>query len=180
MVVDALPGQPSGTHRWLRVPGWRDAAWWAGSLFAGVALAGGLSVASWFAFAGGPTRAPQFVEIVIPAGAAERVAAGERPPSIPSNFTFVVGDTLVLRNEDSVQHQIGGYTVPAGGVIQAPLRQASSQSFLCTFHPAGQVGLTVKGRSNPWSLLWPTFLLGIPLGLAFGAVATVLRRIDWD
>ena len=45
-------------------------------------------------------RAPKTFEITIPAGTAERIAAGEAGPEIP-NTVFVVGDTLTVHNLDS-------------------------------------------------------------------------------
>ena len=46
-------------------------------------------------------RAPQQIEMVIPAGTASQVSEGETPPSLPEDMTFVVGDTLVIVNLDS-------------------------------------------------------------------------------
>lgn len=152
---------------------------WALSLMAGLALAGGISVASWVALNDGPTRGPMPVELTIPAGTYDRIRSGAALSPIPSTLEFVQGDTLIVRNADSVQHRIGPVTVPPGGVASIPLTRASSQSFVCSFHPSGVIGLDVKARSNPWSLLWPTLLLGVPFGVAFGGLATVLRRIDW-
>lgn len=158
---------------------WRAVAWWALSLFAGLALAGGVSVASWFVLSDGPTRAPGPVEIVIPEGTYDRIQSGAALSPIPSALELVQGDTLIVRNKDRVQHQIGSFSIPPGGVTSIPLTQASSQSFLCSFHPAGVIGLNVKARSNPWGILWPTFLLGVPFGVAMGAVGAILRTVKW-
>lgn len=158
---------------------WRTVAWWALSLFAGLGLAGGVSVASWFALWDGPTRAPGPVEIVIPEGRYDRIRSGSVLSPIPSALELVQGDTLIVRNEDRVQHQIGAFSIPPGGVTSIPLTQASSQSFLCSFHPAGVIGLNVKARSSPWGILWPTLLLGVPFGVAIGAVGTILRAVEW-
>ena len=46
------------------------------------------------------SRAPKVIEIVIPNGTAEQVARGEAPPTIPDSMYFVVGDTLVVKNND--------------------------------------------------------------------------------
>jgi hypothetical protein len=153
--------------------------WWALWLFAGLALAGGVSAASWFALNDAPARGPAPVELTIPAGTHERIRSGAALSPIPNTLELVQGDTLIVRNADSVQHRIGPFTIPPGGVASIPLTRASWQSFVCSFHPAGVIGLNVKARSNPWAILWPTFLLGVPFGVAFGALATVMRRIDW-
>ena len=59
-------------------------------------------------------RIPETIEIVIPVGTAERVAAGEAEPSIPSELTFVVGDTLLVTNQDEVDHELGPLFIPVG------------------------------------------------------------------
>ncbi len=46
------------------------------------------------------TRPSQEILLVIPPGTAKRVALGQQPPSIPQNMSFVVGDTLVVKNEN--------------------------------------------------------------------------------
>lgn len=179
MIAGATRTDAEATERRSSALPWGTIAWWALSLFAGLALAGGVSVASWFALSDGPTRAPKPVEIAIPAGTYDRIRSGAALSPMPSTLEFVQGDTLIVRNEDRVQHQIGSFSIPPGGVTSIPLTQASSQSFLCSFHPAGVIGLNVKARSNPWGILWPTFLLGVPFGMAIGGVGAILRRIEW-
>ena len=53
-----------------------------------------------FIFLRETARPPQEIVLTIPAGTAEQVSRGEQPPSIPENMVFVVGDTLVVENED--------------------------------------------------------------------------------
>ena len=36
-------------------------------------------------------------------------------------MSFVVGDTLVVKNEDSVEHQLGPLWIPAGSSASMPL-----------------------------------------------------------
>src|SRR5687768_17317414 len=57
-----------------------------------------------FLFLKETARPPKSIEIVIPAGTAELVARGEQPPSLPQDMTFVVGDTLIVKNHDVVDH----------------------------------------------------------------------------
>ncbi len=52
-------------------------------------------------------RPPQEIVLTIPSGTADQVARGEQPPSIPENMVFVVGDTLVVKNDDTVDHKLG-------------------------------------------------------------------------
>ena len=45
-------------------------------------------------------RPPKTIELVIPVGTSSRVAAGEAISSLPEKMSFVVGDVLVVKNED--------------------------------------------------------------------------------
>src|SRR5687767_14164742 len=66
-----------------------------------------------FLFLQETARPPQDVILTIPGGTAEQVSRGEQQLSIPENMTFVVGDQLVVRNEDSVDHKLGPLWIPA-------------------------------------------------------------------
>jgi len=148
------------------------------SLAAGILLAGSVSVASWFALAGGPTRSPQRVEIVIPPGTAARIASGATDSPIPRDLKLVRGDVLVVRNDDSVDHRFGPFLVPSGQTVSVPQEQAGSSGFLCTFHPSGGLGLTVKNPNNPLWILFPTLILGFPFGAVIAVVWAVFSRLD--
>ncbi len=50
------------------------------------------------------SRAPQTIELVIPAGTAKKVAQGES--ILPTSQTFVVGDTLLVHNQDFTTHNL--------------------------------------------------------------------------
>src|SRR3990172_6984593 len=80
-------------------------------------------------------RPPQAIELTIPAGTAERVAAGEASPSIPSGLEFVVGDTLVVHNQDSVSHELGPIWVPAGGAGPRAVRRGGTPPHAGRFPP---------------------------------------------
>lgn len=78
-------------------------------------------------------RAPQIIELVIPAGTAKQVEAGQNEPAIPAEMSFVTGDTLQVRNEDSVSHQLGPVWVPAGATASLVLGQADKLAYSCSF-----------------------------------------------
>jgi hypothetical protein len=61
---------------------------------------------------------PQTVEIVVPAGTQERLFAGETVEVMPARLELRVGDTLLIRNEDSVTQSVGPYLVEAGGEMR--------------------------------------------------------------
>lgn len=89
---------------------------------------------------------PQQVELVIPAGTAEKLAHGDVVLGIPTEMTFVEGDILVVRNEDSVSHQLGPVWVPpqSSGVLQ--IQEANTYSYACTFEKSKVLGLNVLPR----------------------------------
>jgi hypothetical protein len=108
-------------------------------------------------------RAPTTVEIVVPEGTAERVAAGEDAPEIPAEMSFVLGDVLVLRNEDTVAHTLGPLYAPAKGSASMALNQADHFALSCSFNTTQYLGLNVRP---------PTTLRTRLLGIAFAAPPT--------
>ncbi|MCW5874214.1 MAG: hypothetical protein KIS88_06165 [Anaerolineales bacterium] len=108
-------------------------------------------------------RPPQQVELVIPAGTADKVAAGEPAPGIPSEMTFVLGDVLVVRNQDSETHTLGPLLIPAGSSASLPLNEEDNFSMTCSFNASSYMGLTVRP---------PTTLRTRLVGISFAAVPT--------
>lgn len=108
-------------------------------------------------------RAPRTVELVIPDGTAARVAAGENPPEIPAEMGFVLGDVLVLRNEDSVAHTLGPLYAPAKSSASMTLNEADHFALACSFNTTQYLGLNVRP---------PTTLRTRLLGIAFAAPPT--------
>src|SRR5574337_322221 len=84
------------------------------SMLAGLLLGWGLSEVSYYFLQTGETRPPQTIELDIPPGTADRVARGQADPSLPTSMVFVVGDTLLVKNQDSAPHQLGPLFIPAG------------------------------------------------------------------
>lgn len=108
-------------------------------------------------------RAPTTIELVIPEGTATRVAAGEDAPEIPAEMSFVLGDVLVLRNEDSVAHTLGPLYAPAKGSASMVLNQVDHFALACSFSTTQYLGLNVRP---------PTTLRTRLLGIAFAAPPT--------
>jgi hypothetical protein len=111
-------------------------------------------------------RAPTTVEIIIPAGASQRVAGGENLGTLPENMVFVIGDTLEVVNQDSVDHQLGPIWVPPGSTGRIVLEEANKFSYSCSFAPSRYLGLDVK---KPTTLKTRLTGLGIsvPTTMAF-------------
>lgn len=122
-------------------------------------------------------REPQRVELVIPAGTADSVAKGEVPPSIPEDMNFVVGDTLVVINQDEVDHQLGPLWIPPG--TSASLNLDSEQGYLlqCSFQPTKVFGLDVREPVTLGTRLTGILFAGFPLGALF-AVYSILLTSD--
>ncbi len=59
-------------------------------------------------------RRPETVTLTIPDGTAVRVAAGLEEPGIPAELEFVVGDSLVIYNDDVTAHEVGPLFITAG------------------------------------------------------------------
>jgi hypothetical protein len=115
-----------------------------------------LSEISYLALRQGEDRNPKEIELVIPAGTAEKITAGQSVPSLPGDMVFVQGDTLVVKNEDTANHQLGPMFVPAGATGRLFLNEVQNFSYACTFETTQYLGLDVRPR-----LGWSTRLEGI-------------------
>jgi hypothetical protein len=89
-------------------------------------------------------RAPQLVQIVITAGTAARVAAGEPVPSIPPGVSFVEGDVLEVINQDSVNHQLGPLWIPAGASASLAMDNPERLSYSCSFQTSKFLDILVR------------------------------------
>lgn len=110
-------------------------------------------------------RPPQEVLLIIPAGTAGQVARGEKPPSIPTDMVFVVGDVLVVRNEDTVDHKLGPLWIPANSSAQLPLGQEESLAFECTFQPGNYFGLDVREALTVGTRVYGILYAGLPMAI---------------
>jgi len=111
-------------------------------------------------------RAPTTVQIVIPHGASQLVAAGQSLDTLPENMVFVIGDTLEVVNQDSTDHQLGPIWVPPGSTGSIVLVEANKFSYSCSFAPSRYLGLDVK---KPTTIITRLTGLGIsvPTTMAF-------------
>lgn len=108
-------------------------------------------------------RAPAQIILTIPAGTANAVAEGKAPPDVPDEMTFVLGDVLIVRNEDAVAHTLGPLVVPPGSSASLPLNEEDNFAMNCSFSSNNFFGLNVKP---------PTTLRTRLLGIAFAAPPT--------
>ena len=118
-----------------------------------------------FLFLQETARPPQNVILTIPAGTAEQVARGEQPPSIPQDMVFVVGDTLVVENEDSVDHKLGPLWIPANSSARLSLNEEQNMAFECSFQPGSYFGLDVRQSLTIGTRIYGGLYAGVPLGI---------------
>jgi hypothetical protein len=111
-------------------------------------------------------RAPEVIQLVIPAGTAERVAAGEPVPSIPEDLIFVVGDTLEVVNQDREVHQLGPLTVPPGASARMAMEKPDKYAYACSFQPSQYLGLDVRQGTTLMTRL-TALLIAVPTTTAF-------------
>jgi hypothetical protein len=80
-------------------------------------------------------------------------------------MVFVLGDVLVVNNQDSVPHELGPLFVPAGASASLPMDIADNFALNCSFSSTKYLGLDVKEPTT-----WITRLVGV----AFAAPATTV------
>lgn len=122
-------------------------------------------------------REPERIQLVIPAGTADRVAAGQAPPSIPADMNFVVGDTLEVVNRDSVDHQLGPLWVPSGATASMNLDMEENYALECSFQPSKYFGIQVRPAVTLGTRITGILFAGLPLGALF-AVYSLLVTSD--
>jgi hypothetical protein len=144
------------------------------ALVLGLVIAWGIAEASFVILREKSDHAPQRIELVIPAGTADKVAAGQAVPSIPADIVFVVGDTLVVKNEDSVSHQLGPIWVPPGTSASLNLDQVNDYSYTCSFQPSRNLGLDVRPRVTWTTRIVAVLLAGIPTGAMIAVYSFVV------
>jgi hypothetical protein len=143
------------------------------SMLIGIALGAVISELS-FVVLRMTTRAPQDVILTIPAGTAAEVARGEQPPSIPQDMIFVVGDTLVVKNEDNVDHKLGQLWIPANASARLALNEKENMAFECSFQPGNYFGLDVREPLTLGTRIYGMSYAGVPLGIMIALYSFVI------
>jgi hypothetical protein len=112
------------------------------------------------------SRDPKTVELVIPLGTAEKIAKGEAVPAIPEEIIFIVGDVLLVRNEDNEDHELGPLWIPFGKSASLLLEQENAYTYSCSFKPSRYFNLTVKSAVT-WKDRLGALWYGVPPTLMF-------------
>ncbi|HVN55641.1 MAG TPA: hypothetical protein VMT46_15005 [Anaerolineaceae bacterium] len=132
------------------------------SVIAGLVLAFLISEGAYLFSPDRLERGPQTIELLIPRGTADRVAAGEPDPSLPAEMRFVQGDLLVVKNEDTSSHQLGPIWVPAGTSGSLLLDTANQYSYECSFELSRYLGVDVRPQVTWLTRLTAILTLGLP------------------
>ena len=127
-----------------------------------------------FLFLRDTARPPREIVLTIPAGTSDQIARGERPPSIPENMTFVVGDRLVVRNEDAVDHKLGPLWIPANSSAELSLDQEESLAYECSFQPGNYFGLDVHEPLTLRTRLFGISYIAIPMAILIALYSLVI------
>lgn len=127
-----------------------------------------------FLFLQETARPPQEILLTIPAGAAEQVARGEQPPSIPESMIFVVGDILVVQNKDAVDHKLGPLWIPANSSARLSLDREESLAFECSFQSDNYLGLDVHQSLTLSTRLYGMWYVGFPMAILIALYSFVL------
>lgn len=143
------------------------------SLLVGLVVGVVISETAFF-FLRDTARAPKAIVLTIPAGTADLVARGEQPPVLPENMIFVVGDLLIVKNEDSADHQLGPLWIPAGTDAQLQLSNEANLAYECSFQTSKYIGLDVREPVTVGTRLYGILFAGIPLGVLIAIYSFVM------
>jgi hypothetical protein len=87
---------------------------------------------------------------------------------------FVVGDILIVKNEDVVQHNLGPLFIPPNSSAQLPLDQEEQLSYECSFQPGNVFGLDVNEPVTIGTRIYGILDVGIPLGILIALYTAVM------
>lgn len=121
------------------------------------------------------SRDPQTILLVIPAGTAIKVAQGQSV--LPSGQVFMLGDTLQVKNEDSVTQTLGPLVIPPGASASMKLVQVGSLSYTCSFQPTKYYGIEVQQGLTLSMRVQAALLAGLPLGVLIGIYSLVIKPL---
>jgi hypothetical protein len=127
-----------------------------------------------FLFLRDTARMPREIVLTIPAGTADQVARGEQPLSIPQNMMFVVGDRLLVKNDDSVDHKLGPLWIPANSSAQLLLDQEESFAYECSFQPGNYFGLDVREPLTPGTRIYGIIYVAFPLAILIALYSFIM------
>lgn len=126
-------------------------------------------------------RPPKTIELVIPKGTAERIMEGATDVAVPEGMTFVIGDVLLVRNEDVVDHQLGPLWIPAGRSASLRFDTAEKLAYQCSFVVGNYFGVDIlkpttwKSRVIALAMAAPTLAM---LLFVYSLIAVPLKPAE--
>ena len=127
-----------------------------------------------FIFLRETARPPQEILLTIPEGAGDQVARGQQPPSIPESMIFVVGDILVVQNQDVVDHKLGPLWIPANSSARLSLDREESLAFECSFQSDNYLGLDVHQSLTLSTRIYGIWYAGLPMAILIALYSLVM------
>lgn len=112
------------------------------------------------------SRGPRIVELIIPVGTGESLARGEDFFTLPEEMVFVVGDKLVVDNQDTVEHRLGPLWIPPKATASLKLSESDDYTYSCSFSSSKYLGLTVR-KPVTWKSRLNALWYGVPPTLMF-------------
>jgi hypothetical protein len=143
----------------------REILYIALSLAVGIILAMIMTEASYRFQTRSQDREGRLLTLVIPKGTSDLIEAGGASPEIPGDMTFVVGDVLIVENQDAVDHQLGPLFIPKGASAKLAFAKSENLAYACTFTPEKYLGLEIKQPLTIATRVTGIFSAGIPLGM---------------
>lgn len=112
------------------------------------------------------SRKPGIIELVIPEGTGDSIANGDEIDAFSDELVFIVGDTLLVVNQDIIAHSLGPVWVPAKSQASVKLDTSEEYSYSCSFTPSQYLGLTVR-EPVTWQSRLKVLWYGVPSTLMF-------------
>ena len=89
-------------------------------------------------------------------------------------MTFVVGDILVVTNQDDTNHELGPLWIPPLTTVSLNLDSVQNYIFDCSFQPSRVFGIDVREPVTISTRLTGIFFAGFPLGALFAVYSILL------
>jgi hypothetical protein len=145
----------------------------------GIVIAIGINEFTFFYLKSDAGRGPQRIELFIPHGTADRIAKGKPDLSIPTNMVFVAGDTLVVINQDNVDHRLGPLFIPSGTSASLTLNEANNFAYQCSFQASRVFGIDVQEPVTSGTRVYGILIAGIPLGIMFAIYSLIIWPLSF-
>ena len=141
-------------------------------LVIGILIAIPLSELGFYIQGNNTSRPPKTIVLDIPPGTSAKVSNGTSV--LPQSLVFVVGDVLLVHNQDSVVHTLGPLVIPPGSSASIALEHLGNLSYVCSFQPTKYQGLNIQEALTVTTRLEGIIIAGIPLGILITLYSLIL------